>query len=185
MQFRLAHKAMLAAILVGSCISVALCIAQTSSDTYPIPKQPTPKPQSSENNSPSSYSPQSQADNYPASKDAGTQPKVSDNHGAGVYTPQSQEDLNHTRKDYADHIRETYNFHFGEGNISTPGNAEVAGDDFVQPGAFPTAKYCSKCHQEAYSQWRQALHSNSFRTPFYRTSVNILAPNFCTTTLLK
>ncbi len=45
----------------------------------------------------------------------------------------------------------------------------------MQPGAFPTAKYCSKCHEEAYSQWRQALHSNSFRTPFYRTSVNILA----------
>ncbi len=32
-----------------------------------------------------------------------------------------------------------------------------------------------RCHQEAYSQWRQALHSNSFRTPFYRTSVDILA----------
>jgi tetratricopeptide (TPR) repeat protein len=175
MQFRLAHKTKFAAILVSSCFSVAPCIAQTPSDTYPITKQPNLKPQSSENNGPSSYAPESQADNYPASKDAGTQPKVSNNHGAGVYTPQSQEDLNNTRKDYADHIRETYNFHFGEGNISTPGNAKVEGDDFVQPGAFPTAKYCSKCHQEAYSQWRQALHSNSFRTPFYRTSVNILA----------
>ena len=44
-----------------------------------------------------------------------------------------------------------------------------------QPGAFPTAQYCAHCHEEAFNQWRQALHSNSFRTPFYRTSVNILA----------
>jgi tetratricopeptide (TPR) repeat protein len=80
-----------------------------------------------------------------------------------------------SRKDYADKIHENYNFRFGENDISTPGNAKVAGDDFIQPGAFPTAQYCSKCHAEAYSQWRQALHSNSFRTPFYRTSVNILA----------
>ena len=39
---------------------------------------------------------------------------------------------------------------------------------------FPNAKYCGHCHQEALHQWRQALHSNSFRTPFYRTTVNIL-----------
>ena len=43
-----------------------------------------------------------------------------------------------------------------------------------EPGAFPKAEYCGHCHEEAYHQWRQALHSNSFRTPFYRTSVNIL-----------
>ena len=45
---------------------------------------------------------------------------------------------------------------------------------FVQPGAFPNAAYCGHCHQQAYHEWRQALHSNSFRTPFYRKSVNIL-----------
>jgi tetratricopeptide (TPR) repeat protein len=117
---------------------------------------------------------QTQTDSYPATKDSNS-PQPSVNHGAASYTPQAQADSNNARKDYADHVRETYNFHFGDGNISTPGNAKVVGDDFVQPGAFPTAKYCSKCHQEAYSQWRQALHSNSFRTPFYRTSVNILA----------
>ncbi len=50
----------------------------------------------------------------------------------------------------------------------------LEGGGFIQPGAFPTAEYCGRCHEEAYSQWRQALHSNSFRTPFYRTSVNIL-----------
>ena len=32
----------------------------------------------------------------------------------------------------------------------------------------------ARCHQEAYHQWRQSLHSNAFRAPFYRASVNIL-----------
>jgi tetratricopeptide (TPR) repeat protein len=91
-----------------------------------------------------------------------------------VDTPSPSSEEDDARKYYSGKIRETYNFRFGSNNIATPGNAKSAGGDFVQPGAFPSAKYCSKCHQEAYSQWRQALHSNSFRTPFYRTSVNIL-----------
>ena len=78
------------------------------------------------------------------------------------------------RKAYADGIKETYNYPFGKGKLSTPGNAAVEGDDFLEPSAFISAEYCGHCHQEAYHQWRQALHSNSFRTPFYRTSVNIL-----------
>ena len=78
------------------------------------------------------------------------------------------------RKAYADTVRETYNFPFGKGKISVPGNAASVGNDFIEPSAFMDAQYCGHCHQEAYHQWRQALHSNSFRTPFYRTSVNIL-----------
>jgi len=145
MKFRLAHRNAFAAILVGSCLSMLPSSAQTPSDSYPVNKDPNAQPQSCESSGPKTY------------------------------TPPSPADASSARKEYADHVRETYNFHFGQGNISTPGNAKVVGDDFVQPGAFPTAKYCSKCHAEAYSQWRQALHSNSFRTPFYRTSVNILA----------
>jgi Tfp pilus assembly protein PilF len=87
---------------------------------------------------------------------------------------QAQSDESKERKEYADAIRESYNFRFGTDKLSTPGNASVEGNDFIQPGAFPKATYCAHCHQQAYSQWRQALHSNSFRTPFYRTSVNIL-----------
>jgi tetratricopeptide (TPR) repeat protein len=79
-----------------------------------------------------------------------------------------------TRDAYAARIGKTYNFRFGKDHPSTPGNAQVEGVEFIQAGAFPTATYCGHCHQEAYAQWRQALHSNSFRTPFYRTSVNIL-----------
>ena len=78
------------------------------------------------------------------------------------------------RGKYADSIRQTYNFHFGVDRPFVPGNPAVEGGEFIQPGAFPKATYCAHCHEEAYSQWRQALHSNSFRTPFYRNSVNIL-----------
>ena len=76
---------------------------------------------------------------------------------------------------YSQKIRQTYNFRFGKGPLGAPGNAATTDNNFIRPGAFPSAKYCAHCHEEAYSQWRQALHSNSFRTPFYRTSVNILA----------
>ena len=85
-----------------------------------------------------------------------------------------QSDSDSERKAYAAGIRESYDFHFGPGLISTPGNAAAIGNDFIPPSAFMSAEYCGRCHQEAYSQWRQSLHSNSFRTPFYRTSVNIL-----------
>lgn len=79
-----------------------------------------------------------------------------------------------TRAAYDAHIRSHYNFAFSPGSIALPGNAAVQGNAFLPPGAFPSARYCGHCHQEAYHQWRQALHSNSFRTPFYRQSVNIL-----------
>jgi hypothetical protein len=78
------------------------------------------------------------------------------------------------RKAYSDNIAKTYNFRFGKDKPSLPGRAAAEGEGFLEPGAFPNATYCAHCHQEAYSQWRQALHSNAFRTPFYRTSVNIL-----------
>jgi tetratricopeptide (TPR) repeat protein len=78
------------------------------------------------------------------------------------------------RKAHNAKVDPTYNFHYGKKNPFTPGNIRVEGEGFIQPGAFPTAEYCGTCHQEAYSQWRQALHSNAFRTPFYRTSVNLL-----------
>ena len=91
-----------------------------------------------------------------------------------LVTSRAQEDRTADRKAYDAKIRATYNFRFGSDKISTPGNAAVEGHDFIQPQAFLPASYCGRCHQEAYSQWRQALHSNAFRTPFYRTSVNIL-----------
>ncbi|MBS1805840.1 MAG: tetratricopeptide repeat protein [Acidobacteria bacterium] len=78
------------------------------------------------------------------------------------------------RKQHNAQVAPSYNFHYGPKNPFTPGNIAAEGEGFLQPGAFPSAEYCGTCHQEAYSQWRQALHSNAFRTPFYRTSVNLL-----------
>ena len=83
-------------------------------------------------------------------------------------------DVTPERAAWADRVRKSYNFSILGDNISLPGNAAVEGGDFIQPGAFPTAEYCAHCHKQAYAEWRQALHSNSFRTPFYRTSVNIV-----------
>jgi tetratricopeptide (TPR) repeat protein len=94
--------------------------------------------------------------------------QYSDNAAQAPQGPQTD------RQQYSDNIAKTYNFRFGKDDPYAPGNAKVEGEGFIQPGAFPDASYCGHCHQEAYSQWRQALHSNSFRTPFYRTSVNIL-----------
>jgi Flp pilus assembly protein TadD len=92
--------------------------------------------------------------------------------GCGTSWAQSGE--NTELQDYSAKIRATYNFRFGKDQLSLPGNAAAEGNNFIPPPAFLSAEYCGRCHQEAYSQWRQALHSNSFRTPFYRTSVNIL-----------
>jgi len=90
----------------------------------------------------------------------------------GAEDPQTDE--SNVRKAYAAKVRETYLFPFGKDKLALPGNAAVEGGDFLEPSAFPDAKYCSHCHQEAYHEWRQSLHSNAFRTPFYRTSVNIV-----------
>jgi tetratricopeptide (TPR) repeat protein len=82
--------------------------------------------------------------------------------------------LAETQKQYSDHITNGYNYRFGMGNFSLPGNAASETGGFIRAGAFPDAEYCGHCHDEAYRQWRQSLHSNAFRTPFYRTSVNLL-----------
>lgn len=78
------------------------------------------------------------------------------------------------RKAYNAIVAPGYNYHYGPKNPFVPGNIRVVGNSFLQPGAYPTAEYCGTCHQQAYTEWRQALHSNSFREPFYRTSVNLL-----------
>jgi hypothetical protein len=97
----------------------------------------------------------------------------SQQHPAPAQTPEQAKQAEE-RKAYADEVRKSYNFRFGAGVISIPGNAAIEGNDFVQAGSFPKATYCAVCHAQAYNNWRQALHSNSFRTPFYRASVNIL-----------
>src|SRR5579864_3827499 len=74
---------------------------------------------------------------------------------AAPQTPEqaAQTDL---RKAWADEVRKSYNFRFGTDKISTPGNAAIEGNDFIQAGAFPKATYCAVCHAQAYNNWRQA-----------------------------
>jgi hypothetical protein len=59
--------------------------------------------------------------------------------------PQPKTDLPLERQAYAAKVRASYNFTLVKGNISLPGNAAIEGDDFIQPGAFPNAKYCAHC----------------------------------------
>ena len=97
--------------------------------------------------------------------------------GSTHFALQAQSGGSADGQNYSDEIRKSFNFLFAKDDFSLPGNAATVGNQFIQPGAFPPAEYCGHCHEEAYHQWRQALHSNSFRTPFYRASVNILIRN--------
>jgi Tfp pilus assembly protein PilF len=83
--------------------------------------------------------------------------------------------FNQQRAQYSAQISKTYNYHFGQNAPFQPSNAQIEGGEFIQPGAFPTAAYCGHCHAAAYEQWKQSLHRNSFRAPFYIKNVNVLA----------
>ena len=81
------------------------------------------------------------------------------------------------RQAYNIKIAAKYNFKFGPGQKAAylPSNATTDTGDFIDPKSFPTAQYCSHCHQEAHAQWRQSAHSNSNRVPYYLKNVNLLA----------
>jgi tetratricopeptide (TPR) repeat protein len=67
-----------------------------------------------------------------------------------------------------------YNYAFGKQSPFLPSNATSANGQFLSPKSFYTAEYCGHCHKEAYHQWRQSVHSNSFRAPWYLKNVNLL-----------
>lgn len=67
----------------------------------------------------------------------------------------------------------SYNLPFGE-NPFLPSQAKTELGGFIEASAFPTAEYCSKCHEDAHRQWRESAHANSFRAPFYRKNVDML-----------
>ena len=66
-----------------------------------------------------------------------------------------------------------YNIRFGQ-NPYTPSEAKSEFTGFLKPEDFPTAQYCSKCHAAVHSEWRESVHANSFRTPWYKKNVNLL-----------
>jgi tetratricopeptide (TPR) repeat protein len=67
-----------------------------------------------------------------------------------------------------------YNYAFGKETPFLPSNATSQNGQFLNPRSFYTAEYCGHCHQEAYRQWRQSVHSNSFRPSWYLKNVNAL-----------
>ena len=75
---------------------------------------------------------------------------------------------------FHDSVAARYNFAFGKDAPFLPSNAVTSNGQFLSPRSFPTAQYCGHCHQEAYRQWRQSAHSNSFRAPWYLKNVNLL-----------
>ncbi len=75
---------------------------------------------------------------------------------------------------FHDSVASRYNYAFGKESPFLPSNATTDNGQFWSPKAFPTAQYCGHCHQEAYHQWRQSAHSNSFRAPWYLKNVNML-----------
>jgi tetratricopeptide (TPR) repeat protein len=75
---------------------------------------------------------------------------------------------------FHDSIAGRYNYAFGKDSPFLPSNAMSVNGQFLSPKSFPTAEYCGHCHKEAYHQWRQTAHSNSFRAPWYLKNVNML-----------
>ncbi len=75
---------------------------------------------------------------------------------------------------FHDSIASRYNYAFGKESPFLPSNAMSVNGQFLDPKSFPTAEYCGHCHKEAYHQWRQTAHSNSFRAPWYLKNVNML-----------
>jgi tetratricopeptide (TPR) repeat protein len=75
---------------------------------------------------------------------------------------------------FHDSVSGRYNYAFGKDAPFLPSNAMSVNGQFLSPRSFYTAQYCGHCHQEAYHQWRQSVHSNSFRAPWYLKNVNML-----------
>jgi Flp pilus assembly protein TadD len=78
------------------------------------------------------------------------------------------------RAAYTQKVAEHYNFRFGDDHPFLPSNATTDTGQFIDSKSFLTAKYCGHCHQEAYAEWRQTAHANSFRAPWYIKNTNLL-----------
>lgn len=70
--------------------------------------------------------------------------------------------------------RNTYDFPIAKGKWFLPSNSETAGGNLISARTFPRAAYCRHCHEGTYHEWRESLHANSFREPFYLKNVQLL-----------
>ena len=88
----------------------------------------------------------------------------------------SEEDAyRESREAYQKKTATIYNYKFGSDKPFLPSNAATDTGQFFDPKDFPTAQYCGHCHQETHAEWRQSVHSNSNRVPYYLRNVNLLA----------
>ncbi len=87
---------------------------------------------------------------------------------------QAADDLATDRAVYSHDVAEHYNLRFGSDRPFLPSNATTDTGQFIDSKTFLTAKYCGHCHQEAYAEWRQTAHANSFRAPWYIKNTNML-----------
>lgn len=107
----------------------------------------------------------------PESSAAGPAPRPTSTHAPEYETPRP---IAGPTTAFHDSVAGRYNYAFGKEEPFLPSNAQSGNGQFVSPKSFPAARYCGHCHQEAYRQWRQSVHSNSFRAPWYLTNVNAL-----------
>jgi len=78
------------------------------------------------------------------------------------------------RAAYSQSVAEHYSYRFGAESPFLPSNAATDTGQFIDARSFLTAKYCGHCHEEAYAEWRQTAHANSFRPPWYIKNTNML-----------
>src|SRR5271165_4853786 len=123
-----------------------------------------------------SPAPQTQAPN--ASQQPATAPADEGTFGAAPGTPSNTPTVapwaTVPPTEYHTRIAEKYNYAFGKDSPFLPSNATSWNGQFLSPKSFPTAEYCGHCHKAAYHQWRESVHSNSFRAPWYLKNVNML-----------
>ena len=86
----------------------------------------------------------------------------------------AQEDPAAARAAYSRNVAEHYRFSFGADRPFLPSNATTDTGQFIDPKSFLPAQYCGHCHQQAYAEWRQSVHANAFRNPWYIKNVHLL-----------
>jgi tetratricopeptide (TPR) repeat protein len=141
------HRAALFALALSACLPVTWVVRAATNPPGPAPAAPAPAAPVPDTNS-----------NWPSYPAAYTSAiKVT-----GPATP------------FHDSIAHRYNYAFGKDSPFLPSNAMTWNGQFQNPRSFPTAEYCGHCHKAAYAQWRESIHSNSFRAPWYLKNVNAL-----------
>jgi tetratricopeptide (TPR) repeat protein len=76
--------------------------------------------------------------------------------------------------DYNNWISETYDFRFGKERPFAPSNATSYNGKFIAGEKFISSARCASCHTDIHPQWKDSVHANAFREPFYQKNVNDL-----------